>query len=102
MSGKRPFANTPAFYGALGWFYAVWSQTELAIDCAIWKASGTEKAERAHERAARTKFSDKCKHLRTLFDSGKILEPRESARPADMDRKPIHADRLRAFIPGDR
>jgi hypothetical protein len=23
MSGKRPFANTPAFYAALGWFYAV-------------------------------------------------------------------------------
>jgi hypothetical protein len=72
MSGKRPFANTPAFYSALGWFYAVWSQTELAIDCAIWKASGTETAERAHERAARTKFSDKCKHLRTLLDGGRI------------------------------
>jgi hypothetical protein len=72
MSGKRPFANTPAFYTALGWFYAVWSRTELAIDCAIWKASGTETAERAHERAAHTKFSDKCKHLRTLLDGGKI------------------------------
>jgi hypothetical protein len=71
-SGKRPFANTPAFYSALGWFYAVWSQTELAIDCAIWKASGTETAERAHERAARTKFSDKCKQLRTLLDGGRI------------------------------
>jgi hypothetical protein len=72
MSGKRPFANTPAFYTALGWFYAVWSRTELAIDCAIWKASGTETAERAHERAAHTKFSDKCKHLRALLDGGKI------------------------------
>ena len=72
MSGKRPFANTPAFYTALGWFYAVWSRTELAIDCAIWKASGTETAERAHERVAHTKFSDKCKHLRTLLDGGKI------------------------------
>jgi hypothetical protein len=72
MSGKRPFANTSAFCTALGLFYAAWSRTELAIDCAIWKASGTETAERAHERAARTKFSDKCKHLRTLLDGGKI------------------------------
>jgi hypothetical protein len=72
MSGKRPFANTPAFYTALGLFYAAWSRTELAIDCAMWKAAGTETAERAHERSARTKFSDKCKHFRTLLDCGKI------------------------------
>jgi hypothetical protein len=72
MSGKRPFANTPAFYSALGWFYAVWSHTELTIDCAIWKASGTETAECAHELAARMKFSDKCKRLRTLLDGGRI------------------------------
>jgi hypothetical protein len=102
MSVKRPFANTPAFYAALRWFYAVWSRTESQSTARSGKASGTETAGRAHERAARMKFSDKCKHLRTLFDSGKILEPRESARPADMDRKPIHAERLRAFIPGDR
>jgi hypothetical protein len=72
MSGKRPFANTPEFYSALGRFYAVWSHTELAIDCAIWKASGTETAECAHELAARTKFSDKCKRLRTLLDGRRI------------------------------
>jgi hypothetical protein len=67
-----PFANTPAFYSALGWFYAVWSATELAIDCAIWKALGTETAEEAHERSARTRFSEKCAQLRTLLESAEI------------------------------
>jgi hypothetical protein len=62
----------PTFYTALGWFYAIWSRTELAIDCAMWKASGTETAEEAHERSARMKFSDKCKRFRILLDGGKI------------------------------
>jgi hypothetical protein len=67
-----PSANTPEFYTALGFFYAVWSRTELAIDCAMWKALGTESAEQAHQRSAGTKFSDKCKQFRTLLDAGKI------------------------------
>jgi hypothetical protein len=73
MPEKRvPFANTPTFYTALGLFYAAWSRTELAIDCATWKAVGTESAEQAHERSAEMWFSDKCKQLRTLLDDGKI------------------------------
>jgi hypothetical protein len=32
------FAKTPEFYTALGYFYAIWSQIELAIDYATWKA----------------------------------------------------------------
>ena len=71
-SGKLRFANTPQFCTALGYFYAAWSRTELAMDCAMWKALGTETAEQAHERAARTKFSDKCKQFRDLLDGGKI------------------------------
>jgi hypothetical protein len=67
-----PFANTPTFYTALGWFYAAWSRTELAIDCATWKALGTESAEQAHARSAGMRFSDKCKRLRTLLNEGKI------------------------------
>jgi hypothetical protein len=69
---SKPFANTPEFYAALGWFYAVWSRTELTIDCAVWKALGTETPEHAHERSAGTKFGDKCKHFRSLLDGGKL------------------------------
>jgi hypothetical protein len=72
MSKKKPFANTPLFYTALGLFHATWSQTELTIDCAMWKAlGGTETPEQAHERSARTKFSDKYKDFRTLLDGNK-------------------------------
>ena len=67
-----PFANTSEFYIAFGRFYAAWSRTELAIDCAMWKALGTETAEQAHDHAARTKFSDKCKQFRTLLDDDKF------------------------------
>jgi hypothetical protein len=67
-----PFANTDEFYIALGLFYAAWSRAELAIDCATWKASGTESAEQAHARSAGMRFSDKCKRLRTLLNEGKI------------------------------
>jgi hypothetical protein len=38
----------------------------------MWKASGTETAEEAHERSARMKLSDKCKRFRILLDGGKI------------------------------
>ena len=72
QENPTPFANTPAFYTALGWFYAVWSATELAIDCATWKALGTETPEEAHERSARATFSKKCNQLRTLVEGGKI------------------------------
>jgi hypothetical protein len=68
---KKAFANTTRFYTALGLFYAAWSRAELAIDCAMWKALGTETPEQAHERSARTKFSDKCKRFRTLLDGSK-------------------------------
>jgi hypothetical protein len=67
-----PFANTAAFYAALGCLYAAWSRAELAIDCAVWKALGTETAEQAHERSAGMRFSDKCKQFRTLLDGGNI------------------------------
>jgi hypothetical protein len=74
---SKPFANTPEFYAAPGWFYAVWSRTELTIDCAVWKAFGTETAEHAHERSAGTKFGDKCKHFRSLpaADNSAIVRP---------------------------
>jgi hypothetical protein len=72
-----PFANTSNFATALGCFYATWSRIELAIDCATWKLLGTETAEEAHERSARTKFSNKCEHLRTLVDGNKILRAEE-------------------------
>jgi hypothetical protein len=39
-SGELPFANTPEFYTALGYFFAFWGRAELAIDCAIWKTRG--------------------------------------------------------------
>jgi hypothetical protein len=67
-----PFANTTEFNTALGLFYTTWSATELAIDCAIWKALGTETAEEAHERSARAMFSEKCEQLRTLIESAEI------------------------------
>jgi hypothetical protein len=66
-------ASPLARSAALGLFYAAWSRAELAIDCCTtWKALGTETAEQAHERSARTRFSDKCKLLRTLLDNGKL------------------------------
>jgi uncharacterized protein YceH (UPF0502 family) len=71
---RRPFANTPEFYYALGRFFAAWSRVELAIDCAIWKARGTDTAEEAHARSARMKFSDRCKELRDLLDAGKLSD----------------------------
>jgi hypothetical protein len=71
-TNRRPFANTDEFYIALGLFFAAWSRSELAIDCAIWKARGTETEEEAHERSARMTFSDKCTQLRTLIDGGKF------------------------------
>jgi len=68
----KRFANTDEFYRTLGGFFAAWSRTELVIDCAIWKALGTETPEEAHKRSAGTKVSDKCKQLRTLIDGGKV------------------------------
>jgi hypothetical protein len=67
-----PFAKTPEFYTTLGYFYAIWSQIELAIDYATWKAIGTETPEEAHACSAGTKFSDKCKEFRTLLEGNKI------------------------------
>jgi hypothetical protein len=72
----KRFASTDEFYRALGGFFAAWSRVELAIDCAIWKALGTETPEEAHKRSAGTKFSHKCKQLQTLIDDGKV--PREA------------------------
>jgi hypothetical protein len=68
----KRFANTDEFYRSLGGFFAAWNRTELVIDCAIWKALGTETPEEAHKRSAGTKFSVKCKQLRTLIDDGKV------------------------------
>lgn len=67
----KAFASTPLFYTALGYFYAIWSRTDLAIDCAIWKASGTATPEEVHETVAAMKFSDKCKYFRSLIASRK-------------------------------
>lgn len=72
MRHPLPFANTPEFCAALGLFYATWIRTELAIDCAMWKALAPETAEHAHERSARTKFSGRCEHFRILLDAGKF------------------------------
>jgi hypothetical protein len=102
MPEKRvPFANTPTFYTALGLFYAAWSRTELAIDCATWKAVGTESAEQAHERSAEMWFSDKCKQLRTLLDDGKNPKLREGESSTCTDRK-LRAQCLRTFVLGVR
>jgi hypothetical protein len=54
-----PFAKTPEFYCELGYFYAIWSQIELAIDYAIWKALGTETPEEAHTRSADALVGDR-------------------------------------------
>ena len=67
-----PFGKTSEFYAALGLFYAVWSQIELAIDYATWKALGTETPEEAHTRSAAAKFSNKCKEFRALLEGNKI------------------------------
>src|SRR5262245_26103241 len=72
ISKTLPFANSDEFYRALGLFFAAWSRTELAIDCAIWKTRGTETEEEAHERSAWMTFSEKCTQLRTLLDGGKF------------------------------
>ena len=67
-----PFAKTPDFYTALGYFYAIWSQIELTIGYATWKAMGTETPEEAHARIAGAKFSDQCRKLRTLLEGNKV------------------------------
>jgi hypothetical protein len=68
-----PFAKTNEFYAALGFFYAIWSQIELTIDYATWKAIGeAETPEEAHARTAGAKFSDKCKELRSLLKGKNI------------------------------
>ena len=72
-SSLMPFAKTPEFYTALGFFYAIWSQIELTIDYATWKAfGGTETPEQAHARSAGAKFSDKCKEFRTLLEARNV------------------------------
>ena len=67
-----PFAKTNEFYSALGFFYAIWSQIELTIDYATWKALGAETPEEAHARCAGAKFSDKFKEFRTLLEGRNI------------------------------
>jgi len=63
----KPFANTPEFCAALGWFYAVWSNTELNIDYAIGKLENIS-PEKTHALVAKLKFSDKVKLLRVLLN----------------------------------
>ena len=94
-----PFANTAAFYAALGCLYAAWSRAELAIDCAVWKALGTETAEQAHQRSAGMRFSDKCKQFRTLLDGGNIPNGEKVKEPTDRHRE-LRPERLRTFIFG--
>ncbi len=67
-----PYANTTAFYTALGYFYAAWSRTDLAIDCAIWKALGTATPEEVHARVAAMKFGRKCEDFRSLLPASKF------------------------------
>jgi len=62
----KPFANTKEFCAALGWFYAIWSSTELNIDCIIGKLKGTP-PEQTHALLAGLKFSGKLKLLRSLL-----------------------------------
>jgi hypothetical protein len=65
MSDK-PFVFTPRFYGNLGWFYAVWSQTELNID---WTIGNILKitAEQTHALVAGMQFGRKAALLRSLL-----------------------------------
>jgi hypothetical protein len=67
-----PFANTPEFYTALGCFYAAWSRTDLAIDCAVWKALKAVTPEQVHERVAAMKFGRKCEYFRSLLPASKF------------------------------
>jgi hypothetical protein len=97
-SGELRFANTREFYTALGYFFAAWSRTELAIDCAIWKArGGQEMAGEAHARVAHMRFADKCKEFRSLLGTGKFVNGdrvRELLRRIEQDSL---RERLRAF-----
>ncbi len=70
-SPNIPFANTDEFYHKLGLFYFAWTQTDLAIDCAVWKA-GTETPEQVHERVAGMQFGSKCEYFRSLLSDGKF------------------------------
>jgi hypothetical protein len=68
----KPFANTDEFYIALGGFYAAWRRTDLAIDCAIWKALETATPEQVHERVASMTFGCKCEYFRSLLATSKF------------------------------
>jgi hypothetical protein len=65
-NNPEPFANTPAFCAALGWFYAVWSATELNIDCAIGKLKNIS-PEQTHTLVAKLNFGPKVEMLRSLL-----------------------------------
>jgi hypothetical protein len=70
---RKPYANTAEFYTALGYFYAAWSRTNLAIDCAIWKALGTAATpEQVHERVAAMPFGAKCEDFHSLLSNSKF------------------------------
>ena len=72
----KPFANTPQFYAALGWFHAVWSGTELNIDYAIGRLKKMP-PEQTHALVAGLRFSDKIKMLKQLLsksDYGNVSE----------------------------
>jgi hypothetical protein len=90
----KGFAYTTEFYTALGMFHAVWGQIELTIDCAIWKAMGTETEQEAHKRVASMKFGKKLKKLRTLIDNGKF---KHSQKVKDLLRRIEDESRRNVF-----
>jgi hypothetical protein len=65
----KPFANTPQFYAALGWFYATWTAVELNIDLAIHKALKIE-PEQTHALVGPLEFGRKVSILRSLLSAG--------------------------------
>jgi hypothetical protein len=62
----KPFAQTAQFYGHLGWFYAVWSATELNIDLTIGKLLKLP-PEQTHALLAGLQFGRKAALLRSLL-----------------------------------
>jgi hypothetical protein len=70
-----PFAKTNEFYSALGFFYAIWSQIELTIDYATWKALGAETPEEPTRVA-------QARNLATSLRSLELYSKAETLRTA--------------------
>jgi hypothetical protein len=63
---SKPFVHTQPFYGHFGWFYAVWTATELNIDLTIGKLLKLS-PEQTHALVAGMQFGRKAALLRSLL-----------------------------------